>query len=660
MSIVLEEKEEKFDQKRHLTGKLLTLLKLLSVITCIYHILGLFVFTPDPLEFRAIHIASTFTLGFMIFVGRKDASRSTISLIDWVLILLSICTMFYIYINAGEIGYRLSYIDPVTPIQFIFGIISLILVLELSRRAVGLPLAILVAISALYVIFGPYIPGPLSHAGVTPKRFIEFMYLTSNGIFGSTIGISSTYVISFIIFGSFLEKSGTGDFLLKMGISAARNLKGGPAKSAVIASTVMGTTMGSAIANTYCTGQFTIPLMKEYGFKPKIAGAVEAVASTVSQIMPPVMSSAAFLIADVLGKSYGEVCIAGIVPALLYSAAIYMMVHLEAIKMGEPKTTFKTENLKKLVKDNWILLLPIVLLIYMLIQQYTAFYAALVSSFAAIVISWVKPHTRMNFTKIMMALETAAQRVVPMAVALAAAGVIVSSIQVTGLAVKFTKVLITISGGNLILMLIFIAISCIILGMGLPTPAAYLLTALFAGPTLVKMGIQPMVAHMFIFNFAILSVITPPVALAAYAGAEIAGENPNTVGWHAFRLGIAAYIIPFFFIFHPELLLQGELNLVAIITALIGIFSLAFSVQGWFFNYINKLKRIVLFITALMLFHPNIVFTVIGLSSIIILGLFELKIKTGKLSFVQGYRLLKGIDEVDPIGKHEEVVSKCI
>jgi len=638
------EKDESTSRKRTLTGSMLRVYRVLGVAFSVFSILALTVWLLDPLQMRSVHIAFAFCLGFMLYKAGSRSKSNRIPVYDWLFIALSIVTMVYIAYNATTLSRRLAYVDPVTTVQMIFGLIVIILICELTRRAVGLPLTVVAVIGILYALLGKYIPGDLGHAGIAFRRFIEFIYLGTNGLFGSTIGVSATYVIAFIVFGSFLEQNGTGEFLLRIGISAASGLKGGPAKSAVIASTVMGTTMGSAIANVYCTGQFTIPMMKRYGFKPKIAGAVESVSSTISQIMPPVMSSAAFIIADTLGKSYGEVCVAAIVPALLYGVAIYSMVHLESVKMGEPAETFKKEDIKKLVKRKWFLVLPIIALVYMLIRQYTAFYAALIATVVAVAVSFFSRETIMTPKKVLAALQTAAQRVVSMAVALAAASLVVSCVQVTGLAVKFTKVLISISGGNLLLMLIFIAIACIVLGMGLPTPAAYLLTALFAGPTLIQLGIDPMVAHMFIFNFAILSVITPPVAMAAYAGAEIAEANVNQTGWQAFRLGIAAYIIPFYYVFNPSLLLQGKLDLFAVITAVIGILALSMAVQGWYFNCLNAAARLIAAAAALMLFYSDLIVSLIGFLVLVGLGVFELRKKTGHIRLREGYRLLKGLE----------------
>jgi TRAP transporter 4TM/12TM fusion protein len=485
-----------------------------------------------------MHLFFSLTLGYMIYVGWKKASRTRVNAYDWVMIALSAVTSLYIALNAYDISARMAYVDPVTVLQMAFAVIFAILLLQLCARAVGKPVAIIAIIFSIYALFGPYMPGAFRHTGITLKRYLEYLYLTDSGIFGVTLATCSTYVSTFIIFGVFIEKCGAGDFLLQLGLSAASGLKGGPAKSSVIASSIMGTTMGSSIANVYCTGQFTIPLMKKSGFRPEKAGAIEAVASTCSQIMPPVMGSSAFLIADALGVSYSKVCLAAIFPAILYCISIYCMVHLEALKMNIPRGKGAEKGeMRELWKKNWFLLLPIAGLIYMLILQYTAFYAALICAGFAVIVSWFHPKYRMTPKKIFEAFSAAGQRIIVMAAALSCAGITVAAIQVSGLGVKFSKILLSIASGQSLPLLILTAISCMILGMGLPATACYILTSLFTVPALIDLGFLPISAHMFIYNFAILAAITPPVAMAAYAGAELAGANLNKVGWNAFALG---------------------------------------------------------------------------------------------------------------------------
>ena len=635
--------EERVDKKRRLTGPLAMLVKSIGACYGLYVIAVFTVLVPLPIEMRAMHLFFSMVLGYMLYTGWKSAKKNSINVYDWLMIILSAVTSLYVVFNAYSLSARMAYVDKVSLLQLVFAGIFIILLLQLVVRVVGWPIAIIATAFSVYALLGRYMPGMFRHAGISPRRFLEYMYMTDSGIFGTTLATCSTYVATFILFGVFIEKSGAGDILLKIGLAIGGGLKGGPAKSAVFASSIMGTTMGSSIANVYCTGQFTIPLMKKAGFRPEKAGAIEAVASTCSQIMPPVMGSSAFLIADALGISYTKVCLAAIFPALLYCISIYCMVHLEAVKMNIPRTPRGPKGeILKLLKNGWFLLLPIVLLIYLLVLQYTAFYAALLCSGAAVVLSWFHPVYRMTPMRIIEALSQAGLRIVTMAIALSCAGITVSAIQVSGLGVKFSKILLSVAGGNVFPMLLLTAISCIILGMGLPASACYILTSLFCVPALIDMGFVPISAHMFIYNFAILAAITPPVAMAAYAGGELANAPLNKVGWNAFALGLTAYIVPFFYIFHPGLLLQGQFEADTLLTALAGIFVLSTAIQGWAFRNINIAKRVILFFSALLMFYANILVSLMGITVAAGIYAYELFRRTGRFDLGEAYGILKG------------------
>ena len=571
---------------------------------------------PEAMLHRSTHLLFALALVFILYPASRRFDRHRVPIYDLALIAVAVAATAYLYVRHDHVVTRFFYVDPLLPEEFVLGGATILLVLEATRRIMGLTLPILASIFLGYALAGPYMPGILQHRGQSIETVIDQMYLVPEGIFGIPLGVSATYIILFIIFGAFLEKSGVGDFFIVLSKAIAGGSRGGPAKVAVVSSALFGTISGSAVANVVTTGNFTIPLMKKIGYKPHFAGAVEAASSTGGQIMPPIMGAAAFVMAEFTGIPYIEIIKHAALPAVLYFGAIFASVHLEALKTGLkglPKA--EIPNLGRTLLTGGHLLLPIPLIVGLLFAGYTPMYAAIVATIATIGLSWLRKETRMGPKEIWFALERGAMNTLTVAVACATAGIIIGVVALTGLGLKFTSVVLAMSAGNLIPALVLTMIAGLILGMGLPTTPAYIVQAALLIPALIQMGIVPIAAHMFAFYFAIISAITPPVALASYAAAGVAQSDAMRTGWTAMKLGATAYIVPFMFAFSPALLLVGppEKTVQAMITASIGVFCLAAGLQRWMLTHANLLETALLLAAAATLIHPNIVTDVVGL-----------------------------------------------
>jgi TRAP transporter 4TM/12TM fusion protein len=493
--------------------------------------------------------------------------------------------------------------------DYIFGIMCLLCVVEATRRKVGKALPIMVVIFVLYGIFGKYLPGLLQHRGMSLKAFVTALYMSEDGIFGQPATAAANFVMAFILFGAFLSISGAGQAFTDIAISGFGSMRGGPAKAAVVSSALMGMVSGSAVANVVTTGTFTIPLMKKSGYDPASAGAVEAVASTGGQIMPPVMGAAAFIMADTLGVPYWNVVKSAFVPALLYYIALFFMVDFQAAKsklVGIPRN--QLPDIKKLFITKGYLLLPIVSLVYFLgvvriSAQKSVFYTILV----IIIISMFRKETRITPRKFVKALIDGALGGLEVGVVCGCAGIVIGIILRSGLGMSLTNILIQIAGGRLVLLMILTMITSIILGMGLPTSACYIIVAVLIAPAMIKLGVAPMAAHMFAFYYGCLSAITPPVALASYAGASLAGANQMTTGWKAVRFGLCGFIVPFMFVFGKELLLMGPVPgvVLACVTSIIGTYFLSVGLMGYQFTDVSWIFRVIYFICALLMILPG-------------------------------------------------------
>jgi TRAP transporter 4TM/12TM fusion protein len=503
---------------------------------------------------------------------------------------------------------------------------------------------IIVIISMIYPFIGPYLPSFLAHRGMTLSRYLGFIFLGMDGIFSSAIASSANFIFTFVLFGSFLLKSGAGDFFIDLSKSIAGKSVGGPAKVSIISSSLMGTISGSPTANVVTTGTITIPLMKDIGYKPHFAAAVVSVASTGGAITPPVMHAAAFLIVEMTGIPYSSLIKAAIIPAILFYIGLFLMVHFRAIK--NDLRSLSDEQLldtKKVFKEGWYNFLPLVLLIVLLTMGYTAVRVGLVAILSVMLLWIFNKNDRMTFKDLINTLESGARSAVLIMVACGAAGIVVATINSTGLGGKFTSIMMTLAGGNLFLSLLLTAIACIILGMGLPTPVAYILTAVLAAPALTKMDVSQISAHMFILYYAALSTITPPVAIASFTAAGIADCNPMITGLTSVRLGIVAFIMPFIFIYQPAIMLIGEPLQIIITTiySLLGVFALCMGFEGWFFIRLNPVVRVLLIIAGLLLIIPEQITSIAGM--IILFGMvIILWIKAGKPNINTIKKLLSG------------------
>ncbi|MGI6604871.1 MAG: TRAP transporter permease [bacterium] len=617
--------ESKF---RRLTGFWATLIKLVAIGMSLFQLYtAIFGVLPAQKQ-RTIHLAFALVLVFLLYPNPRKAKTAddmrSMYWFDVILALLGLGVNVYWLLNYQDLLMRAGMF---TKLDNVVGAVAILLVLEASRRIVGLPITIIAASFLVYSYVGPYMPGFLQHRGFSVQRIIGHMFFTTEGILGIPLGVSSTFVFLFILFGAFLERTGIGQFIIDLANAVAGRAVGGPAKIAVLASAMQGTISGSSVANVVGTGSFTIPLMKSIGYNPNFAGAVEAAASTGGQLMPPIMGAAAFLMAEFIGVPYTQVVVAAIIPAVLYFTGVGIGVHLEARRTGlKGLPPDQVPELWQVLRERGQLLLPLLGLIAIMASGATPTKAAVTAIGLAIIVSQFSRQTRIGITGIIDALEQGARAALGVAVATAAAGMIVGTVTLTGLGLKMANGLVALAGGHLLLTLFFTMIASIILGMGSPTTANYIITSTIAAPALVHLGVPLLSAHMFCFYFGIVADITPPVALAAYAGAGIAKGEPMRTGINATKLAIGAFLIPYMFVMAPQLLLIdvtlfGALRV--ILGALIGMLAVEAAVQNWLLTNLNPVERIVLLVGGLMLIDPGTVTDVIGFGLFIVAYLHQ-------------------------------------
>ncbi|WP_339935550.1 TRAP transporter fused permease subunit [Vreelandella glaciei] len=504
-----------------------------------------------------------------------------------------------------------------------------LLILELTRRVAGLALVVISAVFLTYVFAGPYLPGFLGYPGLSLQRFFSQVY-TDAGILGPTTAVSSTYIILFIIFAAFLQASKVGDYFVNFAFAAAGRARGGPAKVAIFASGLMGMINGTSAGNVVSTGSLTIPLMKKVGYPARSAGAIEAAASTGGQIMPPIMGAGAFIMAEVTGIPYTEIAIAAIIPAILYFASIYFMVDFEAARKGmRGMRKDEIPLFSKLVKQVY-LFAPIIILIVALFMGYSVIRAGTLATASAAVVSWISPN-KMGLRAILKALQIAGTMSIQIIAVCACAGLIVGVISLTGVGARFSSLLLGLAGVSQLLALVFAMLISILLGMGMPTTAAYAVAASVVAPGLINIGIEPLIAHFFVFYFAVVSAITPPVALASYAAAGISGDNPMGTSVASFKIGLAAFIVPFMFFYSPAMLMEGSpMQILRVgVTATLGIVLLSGMVQAWFFGPVNAWQRIVMLVGAMFMIYGGIYTDVLGLAIGIVLFVMQRKLHGG-------------------------------
>ena len=568
---------------------------------------------------RALVYAFALILVFLLVPAGKKAPLDRLPWYDALLAAAGAISSLYIFFNWEQV--TLFYGQP-TLLILVLGGITLLTTLEAARRTVGSAVAILGAIFIFYVLFGNYFPGFLFTRGYSYARMIGHFYTSDGALFGLALEIFTVIVATYVIFGQFIQVSGAGDFFLKLGISLVGGYRGGPAKVCVFASSLFGTVSGSAVANVVVDGPITINMMKRLGYRAAFAGGVEAAASNGGQIMPPVMGAAAFLMAEILGMPYWSVAVAAFLPALLYYVALYFMLDFEAAKTG--LSGLDKEEIPpffEILKEGWFFLIPIVVLLFFIgYLGYNVAKSGLYATLSLVAVCYLRKETRLSLSKIKSGLEQGALAFADLGPAAGVIGIIMSAVSLTGLGMTLSSGLIEASGGHLWLLLVLTAIASIIMGMGASTLLVYIVLAMFVAPAVIKMGVEPLAAHLFIFYFGCMSLVTPPVALAAYAAAVIAKADYWQTGWEASRLGIVGYIAPFIFVYQPALLLHGSTGevLLAATTAVIGTIALAGAMSGYFFGSVFWWQRILLGVGSVTLIYPGWKTDLIGLALVVV------------------------------------------
>jgi TRAP transporter 4TM/12TM fusion protein len=603
-------------------SKIALFVSILAVAMAAFHLYTAGFGRLPALQQRSIHLAFALILTFFLYpVRKKGFSGKWSSAINFG-------SSVGALLSCGNIAFVVYYVlyeraGAATNLDIVFGTILILLVIDMTRRIMGWTLPIITLVFIAYGFLGSYIDIPyLSHSGMDVSRFIAYTYLSTEGLFTIPLGVSATFIAVFVIFAAFLVNSGVGKFFMEASTAIAGDKTGGAAKIAVVSSAAMGSVSGSSVGNVVTTGSVTIPLMTKMGFPPLLAAGIEGTASTGGQIMPPLMGATAFIIASVVGQPYLTICIAAFVPAVLSFLSVYIIVHFEAERYGIkglPK-----EELPKLLpvlKQKGHLVIPIIVLIVMLLMGFTAMKAGLYSLVSVVLISAFQKDTRMGIKSILQAMEKGAKAVLPIAAACACSGIVVGVLTLTGLGLKISYLLVELAQGSLPVLLLLAMVVSIFLGMGITTTAAYLLVAIVVAPVLVRMGVPELAAHMFVFYYAVISTITPPVALAAYAAAGIAGTDPFKTALVGFRVGIAKFVVPFYLIYRPDILLVSAdpfKAIHALVMSFFGIWALAASACGYAFRELKFYERLILFAAIPLTIPPDITWNIIGAGIIIL------------------------------------------
>lgn len=610
----LLKKVDKESDYRILSGFFAKLVAALAITFSVFQIYTAAFGVLDAMIQRSIHLAFGLCLIFLLYPARASWPRDRVHPVDIMFSILGAAAPMYIVIFYQELVKRAGL---VTTTDYIIGVIAIILILDAVRRVVGWPMVGVAVMFILYALFGRQLPGALAHRGVDLPTLVQHLFYTTEGIFGIPLGVSSTFIFLFILFGAFLEKTGLGQLFIDLSNAVAGWAAGGPAKVAVMASALEGTVSGSSVANTAGSGSFTIPMMKKLGYRPEFAGAVEATASTGGQLMPPIMGAAAFLMAEFIGVPYVRIVQAAIIPSLLYYFGVWTQVHFEAKRLGlKGMSKDELPKIGAVLKERGHLLIPLLALIYLLAKGYTPMRAALVAIVLTVGCAILKENTRISVADILEGLEKGARGALGVIAATACAGIIVGVVTLTGLGLKLGSVLVDFANGQLFLTLFFTMVTSIILGMGVPTTANYVITSTIAAPALIMMNVPVLAAHMFVFYFGIIADITPPVALAAFVGAGIARANPFKTGVQATKLAIAAFLVPYIFVYSPSLLMidvtVGDIILI-IITSIIGMIGVSSAVGGFFLTDESILERIIFFVGGVLMVIPGLKTDLAGL-----------------------------------------------
>ena len=613
--------------KRTLSPATSKIVFVLGICYAAFNLTHLLIHSFGPWIHLPVNLCFASVLTLICYNSLFERRRKLAMAVDLLLILMTVSSTLYYALEYQEMIFRQGSFS--TLLDIVFATFIIIVSFEITRRASGAALSIVAAVFLLYAIFGKYIPGYLGHSGFSYERVMAYLY-SDVGIFGSALSAAASYVFLFILFGSFLERLGGGQVFIDLATGVAGSTRGGPAKVAVMASALFGTISGSSVANVAGTGTFTIPMMKKLGYKPHFAGAVEAAASTGGQIMPPVMGSTAFILAEIVGVTYSTLALKAVVPAVLYFLAVFLMVDLEAVRtnlVGVPKD--QLPDARKIMKEKWAFFLPIIVIFFTLLVLKTSTSRAAVLGIAATFIGpiFFSRGTRLSAKKVLDSVHGGSMGVLNIIAACTSAGVIIGVLAMTGLGLKIGTLLVKLSQGNLFPMLLAAMVLTIILGMGLPTAAAYIIAASVVGPALTQAGIPMLTAHLFIFYFAVTAMVTPPVALASYTAAGIAGCSASKVGWAGLKLSIAGFIVPFMFVYGPGMILDGSpYNIIySIGCSLIGILLLALASEGYvyFIGKLNIAQRVCIFAAAICIMLPGFATDAIGVVAAIAVFLWK-------------------------------------
>lgn len=612
------------------------LISAVAIFTAVYHLYTAYFGAPPTLIHRSLHVSLILFLVFMLYPPSRKAQAAWWRIPDAALALLSLVPAWYMWSNYEQIVLQAG---RFTTSDIVVATLLVVLVLEAARRVTGWALPILALLFVLFGLYGRELPGLLRHRGYDWNTLADQFYTTTEGIFGTAIGVSSTYIFLFILFGAFLAKSGMSQMFNDLALAIAGQGRGGPAKVATLASGFMGSINGSAIANVVSTGAFTIPLMKKIGYSRNFAGAVESSASVGGQVLPPIMGAAAFIMAETIGVPYTTVALAAIVPALLYYVSLIAQIHLRATRMG--LQGIAKENLPDVLgvlKDRGHLLIPLAFLLYMLFfSGRTILYSAFLTILVTIAVAMLRRTSRMSLRDVLQALEDGTRSALGVAVACASVGVIVGVVTISGFGVTLASAIVQLSDGVLFWTLVMTMLACLVLGMGLPSIPAYIVTATMAAPALTTLGVEPLVAHLFVFYFGLFANITPPVALAAFAASGISGGKPMATGGAAFKLASAGFVIPYMFVYNPDLLLRDVdllTGVTVVASALVAVLLLGVALEGHFMVVMAWYLRLVLAVGAVMMLSADVLYDVIGVALVIaVLGVQLLRARSaGKLS----------------------------
>lgn len=582
----------------------------------VYVILAATTIIIDPWPLAAVFLMSMMALAFLTVGAKPDSDATKPSPIDWGLFAASIVTGIYFFIVAEDIANRISLLWPLTPVETVFGSIAFLLSIEITRRTTGLGLTVVVLIFIGYNFLGHFLPGVLNHGYIDYNHFLDIMVFTTDGVMGLPVRVAATYAFMFVLFGTFLYAAKGADFFYDFAASIAGRQAGGPAKVAVVSSGMYGMISGSPTSDVVTTGSVTIPVMKRVGYPGAVAAGIEVAASTGGSIMPPVMGSAAFIMAEYTGIDYAQIAVAAVLPAILYYVGVYSQVHFRSIRLGfggiDPN---QIPRLFATLKDGGMFFVPLVILVWALLEGYSPSMVAVYGTLAVIAVAMVRKKTRIGVVGAYKAVAEASMRSVPVAGATAAAGLVIAGITMTGLATKFAHVVYMITSADVLYTLLVAAALTIVLGMGMPTPSAYILAAVLIGPLMTDLNIHPLPGHLFLLYFAVLSALTPPVAVAAYAASSISGDNPLSIAGHATRFALAAFLVPFTFVYGPELLWMGPLWQTAItfVTGALGLVFVAAAIERYEPICDEWWARVLMAIAGLFMITPFHISTFMGL-----------------------------------------------